>query len=594
MIDQILLVIILVIALVLFWTQWVRTDITAVIVMMLLILPWPHSNGEWKGIISYQDGFSGFGSSAVIMVTSMFIFGGAIVKTGAAEFLGVKLFRANADKEWRLQLSILISTTISSMFINDTTVVLIFLPMILAICKEKNLSPSRYLLFLAYGSLLGGQWTLIGTRSNIIISDFFRHRTGQGLGFFDFTPMAVIIFISAAFYFLLLGKKFLPKGRYIQDQQELKEYLTEVVVNEGSSVTGKSINELDWSKRSNLRVIDIIRNNERMPGWVKLKKDDLLIMRGNVDSIGDLLKSPDFQLKEEVKMDPETLQSVDLVTVDALLSPNSNYAGRTLNQVDFSNYYGFTIIGISRHGRTIMDKPSEITLEYGDSLLLIGHIEDLKRLGRNPNLILLGKESFPAIGKRKAAITLLLLLGIIFTSIFDILSPPISIPLAALLSILLGCLKLEDVYSTIDWKTVVTVAAMIPFGIAMEKTQSAELIAKFMVNSFASAGPLLLLAVLFIVTIFLTQLIENAAVAIILAPLAYQLALTVGADPKPFMVGLAISISSSFCTPVAHESTILVMAPGNYKFKHYLVIGAGMAFLTWLGSVFITPLFWPF
>lgn len=198
--EQIILIIVLAAALVLYWKQWLRTDITAVIVMLVLILPWPHPEGQWKGVLSYQDGFSGFGSSAVIMVVSMFIFGGAIVKTGAAEVLGLKFFRANSDKEWKFQLTILAVSTITSMFINDTTVVLIYLPMILSICKEKKIYPSRYLLFLAYGSLLGGQWTLIGTRSNIIISDFFKQNTGQGLGFFNFTPMAAAISVLGGIY----------------------------------------------------------------------------------------------------------------------------------------------------------------------------------------------------------------------------------------------------------------------------------------------------------------------------------------------------------------------------------------------------------
>ena len=596
MTEHILLVIILLTALLLFWKQWVRTDITAVIVMMALILPWPHPGGEWKGIITYNDGFSGFGSPAVIMVAAMFIFGGAIVKTGAAEVLGLKFFRANAGKEWRFQLTVLFVSALSSMFINDTTVILIYLPMILSICKERNLSPSRYLLFLAYGSLLGGQWTLIGTRSNIIISDFFRQKTGQGLGFFDFTPVAALVFIMAGLYFMLAGKRFLPEQKKPSggDQKAQREYLTEVIITKDSAASGKSIKEFEWSDRSNLSVIEILRDNERMPDWVKLKPNDMLIIKGDVDAIGQLLKSSDFQLKEEVKIDPETLQSVDLVTVDALLSPGSRYAGRTLNQVDFSMYYGFTTIGIYRHGKTIRKKPSDVKLQYGDSLLLLGHVSDIERLGKNKNLMLLEEESFPAIGRRKAIITVILLFGIIITSITNVLSPPVSIPLAALLAIILGCIKPEDAYNTVDWKTVVTVAAMIPFGIALQQTHSAEAIAKFTVRTLAGGGPIFVMGAAFLFAVFLTQFIDNAAVAIILAPLAFQLSVIMHVDPKPFMVGLAICISSSFATPVAHESTILVMGPGNYEFKNYLFIGAGMAFLTWLGAVFITPLIWPF
>ncbi|HSD64956.1 MAG TPA: SLC13 family permease [Ignavibacteriaceae bacterium] len=592
--EHILIIIILVVALVLFWKQWLRTDITAVIVMMALILPWPHPDGIWKGVISYQDGFSGFGSSAVIMVVAMFIFGGAIVKTGAAEVLGIKFFRANSGKEWRFQLTILVVATASSMFINDTTVVLIYLPMILSICKEKNISPSRYLLFLAYGSLLGGQWTLIGTRSNIIISDFFRQSTGNGLGFFNFTPIAAAIFILAAVYLILIGKKLLPTKRGRENKKSQKEYLTEVIVTEDSGVIGKSLRELEWSKRSNLSVVEIIRDEERMPDWIKLRQGDKMIIRGDIDTIGDLLKSSEIKLKEEVKIDPKKLQSVDLVTVEALISPNSNYAGRTLDVIDFSRYYGFTIIGVSRHGKTLKKGPSDIKLEYGDSLLLLGNVADVERLGRNKNLMLLEEESFPAIGKKKAAIVIILLLGIIITSITNVLPPPVSLPLAALLVIILGCIRVDDAYNTIDWRAVVTVAAMIPYGIALEKTHTAEEIAKFTVSNFENLGPFAVMGFIFIIAVVVTQFIDNAAVAIILAPIAYQLSVIMKVNPRPFMVGLAICISAAFCTPVGHESTILVNSPGNYEFKHYLMFGSGLAILTWFGATFLTPVIWPF
>src|SRR5512137_1871841 len=174
-------------ALYLFWTQKQRTDITALLVVLGLIVPWPHLDGQWRGILTYQEGFSGFGSAAVIMVAAMFVLGAAMVRTGAAEAVGGKLFRACAHSEILLQAAVLIVTTLCSTIVNDTTIVLVFLPIVIAICKERNLSPSRYLLCVAYGSLLGGQWTLIGTRSNIIVSDYLRQRTGTGIGFFDFT-----------------------------------------------------------------------------------------------------------------------------------------------------------------------------------------------------------------------------------------------------------------------------------------------------------------------------------------------------------------------------------------------------------------------
>ncbi|MEZ4599073.1 MAG: SLC13 family permease [Syntrophotaleaceae bacterium] len=581
-------------ALYLFWTQKLSYELIAALVLICLILPWPHPDGTWESVLTYQEAFSGFGSSAVIMIAAMFIFGGALVQTGAAEWAGVRLFRAASKREWMLQLTILTATTLCSMFVNDTTTVLVFMPLILTVCREKDLVPSRYLMFAAYGSLLGGQWTLIGTRSNILINDFYRQYTGEGLGFFDFTPMAAGIFLASAFYLIAFGRRFLPTWGKEERSEETREYLAEVLVMESSSSVGKIVEDLDWSKRSDLAIIDALRQGQRIPRWFRLEPGDVLIMKGPPHTIQELLKSTDFQLVGEVKMDQKTLRSVNLVTVEALLAPNSFYQGATFAQMDFSRFYRFTLIGISRNGETLLSRPTEIPLKYGDYLLLLGNVGDLPRLRSNPNLILLGEKSVPAIGRRKAVLTLSLLAGIIFTAVTGLFAPPVSIPLAALLAILLGCINLQDAYKNIDLPTIITLGGMIPLGLALEKTGAAAEIAHLLVSAFHHVSPFILLASILLLAVLLTQLIENAAVAIILAPLAYQVAAETSLNPKPFMVGLAICVSSAFCTPVAHESTILVLGPGRYRFHHYLQLGSILAVLTWLLGTLLTPLVWPF
>jgi di/tricarboxylate transporter len=584
-------------ALYLFWTQKLHTDVTAVLVMLSLAVPWPRPDGKWSAILSPQEAFSGFGSVAVIMVTAMFAFGAAMVRTGAAEMIGGRLFRACAHHELLLQVAILSATAVCSMFINETTIVLVFMPVILAVCKERDLSPSRYLLCAAYGAALGGQWTLIGTRSNIIVSEFLRQRTGQGIGFFDFTPIAAVVFAGCAIYFFLVGRRFLPSAEAQSLEQELgKEYLTEVMVTPQSTTVGLRLDELEWAKRQDITIVGVIRLGERMPpnGWMKLHPGDALIMQGAVPTMSGLLKSPDFQFMEEVKIGEKTLRSLDLITVEALLSPNSRYTGRTLQHTNFGRDYGFSVLGISRHGQTIQERPSATRLEYGDSLLLLGHNSNLERLERNPNLILLSHSPFPTMGKDKAVITMLLLLGVIVMAVTNILTPAISIPLAAMAALLLGCVKLRDTYQSVNWPAIATVGGMISLGLALEKTGAAEALAHAIVTSFQWAGAISIFCALLALTVALTQLIENAAVAIILAPIAYQIAQESHADPKPFMVGLAICISTSFCTPVAHETTMLVMGPGRYRFKNYLSIGSGMAVIAWLLATFVTPSIWKF
>jgi di/tricarboxylate transporter len=594
MMEYLVLGVVLAVAVFFFWTQKLPYELTAALVLLSLILPWPRHDGDWMAILTYQEAFSGFGSSAVIMITAMFIFGGALVQTGAAEWVGARLFRASAEKEWTLQLSILIMTTICSMFVNDTTTVLVFMPLILNICRERNLSPSRYLMFAAYGSLLGGQWTLIGTRSNIIISDFHRQYSGEGLGFFDFTPIAVGIFLASTAYLLIFGRRLLPSTEKVREKDEDRAYLAEVLITENSSIVGKKVEDLGWFRRSDMAVVEVLREGRRIPYWFPLEPADVLIMEGPSRAIQELLKTKDFQLMEEVKIDSKNLQSVDLVAVEALLAPNSTYEGRTLESVDFNRFHRFTLMGVCRNGETLRSRLFEIPLKYGDFLLLLGNVGDLPRLKRNPNLILLGEKSVPAIGRQKAVITIALLFGIIVTAVSGVLAPPVSIPLAAVLAILLGCINLQDAYRNINWPTIITLGGMIPLGLALEKTGAATDLALLIVQALEGFPPVFLLGAVLMLAVILTQLIENAAVAIILAPLVYQVAVETGIDPKPFMVGLAVCVSSAFCTPVAHESTILVFGPGHYQFRHYLQLGSVMAVLTWIFGTALTPLVWPF
>jgi di/tricarboxylate transporter len=584
-------------ALYLFWTQKLRTDITALLVMLCLAIPWPHPDGKWSGVLTPQEAFAGFGSVAVIMVTAMFVFSAALVRTGAAEMIGGRLFRAASSNELLFQAAVFGLATACSMFVNETTIVLVFMPVVLGVCKERNLSPSRYLLCAAYGAALGGQWTLIGTRSNIIVSEFFRQRTGHPIGFFDFTPIAATVFVGCSIYFFLVARRFLPAPDVQSLEQELgKEYLSEVMITPDSATVGLTLDSLEWAKRQDATIVGVIREGERMPpnGWMKLHAGDALIVQGAVPTIGSLLKSPDFSFVEEVKIGDKALRSLDLITVEALLSPNSRYTGRTMQETNFGRDYGFSVLGISRHGQTIQERPTASQLQYGDSLLLLGHNSNLERLERNPNLIVLSQRHFPNPAKKQAVITMLLLLGVILSAITGALSPALSIPIAAAAVLLFKCVKVTDTYKSVDWPAVATVGGMISFGFALEKTGAAAALAHAIVSNFQWAGPGLILGAMLLFTVTLTQIIENAAVAIILAPIAYQIAHESGTDPKPFMVGLAVCISTSFCTPVAHETTMLVMGPGRYRFKHYLTMGTGMAIAAWLIATYVTPLIWRF
>jgi di/tricarboxylate transporter len=232
-------------------------------------------------------------------------------------------------------------------------------------------------------------------------------------------------------------------------------------------------------------------------------------------------------------------------------------------------------------------------LQQGDALLILGNVEDMERLGQGRDLLFLEERAFPAVGKTKAIMILGLLGGVIAGAISGLLAPTISIPLAAALAILLGCISVRAAYAAIDWPTLVILGGMIPYGIALEETGAAEAIATLAVDGLSGFPPIALLGALLLLALVFTQIIENAAVAIIVAPIAYQVAQSAGVDPKSFMIPLAICISAGFCTPVAHESTILVMGPGQYEFKDYVRLGSVLAVITWVIAMLVTPMFWP-
>lgn len=596
--ESIYLAAVLLGALVLFYTQWLRADVTALAVMVSLLVPWRATEQGWRAILTPEEAFHGFGSSALIMVAALFVLSTAMVRTGAAQIVGKPILAAGAKTELRFQLTILGVVTLFSAFINDTTTVLIWMPLVMAVCRERGYAPSRVLLLLAFASLLGGQWTLIGTRSNIILSDYLRDRTGVGLGFFAFTPIAAAIWAACAAWFGLVGRHLLRRGeaeRSLESRYEVAEFLTETMATPGSDVVGKTLAELDFAQRYDVTVVQVVRGNQFLPanGWLRIAEGDVLVIQGRVDAITELVASPGMTVKEVLRIDDKTLRSADLRIVEAILAPGSEFARRSLRQLDFHRQYGVSPLAISRAGRSLRERPLAVPLRAGDSLLLIGHEVEIQRLRENRNLMLLGSQPLPTIGRAKAVIVLAIMTTMVAVSATGLLAPAVAIPMAALLVILTGCVGMRTAYDNLDLQALVIVGAMIPFGTALQTTGTAPALAAALAEAMANSSPHLLFAALLLVAVLFTQLIENAAVAVILAPIAYELAVAGGCDPRPFLLGVAICVSTAFMTPMAHESTILVMGPGRYRFRDYVVFGAPFALLTWGVTTLVLPLLYP-
>lgn len=596
--EAIYLSLVLLLALVSFYLQRLRPDVTALLVMLSLLIPWRATEEGMRAILTPTQAFHGFGSPALIMVASMFVLSAAMVRTGAAQLLGGRLLARGATSELRFQITVLTLVTGFSAVVNDTTTVLVWMPPVMAICRERGYSPSRILILLAFGSLLGGQWTLIGTRSNIILSDYLHDRTGEGLGFFAFTPVALCVFVACLAWFALVGRRFLPaaSGRpTLESRYEVAEFLTETMAQPDSAFVGKTLAELDLPGRE-VTVLQVIRGTQMLPPnpSVRIQAGDVLVIQGRVTSITDVLRTPGLSVKEELKINDKTLRSADLRMVEAVLPPDSTLLRRSLRDVDFHHRYGISPLAISRAGRSIRERPLHEPLRSGDSLLFVGHETELDRLNKyNRDLLVLESKAVPATGRGQAYGVIALMAAMVLAGATGLLAPAVAIPAAALIAVLTRLVGMSGAYGSIDLQSLVIVGAMIPFGTALQSTGTAEWIANQLAQTFADSSPHYLLLAILLLAVLLTQLIENAAVAVILAPLAYELAIAGDCHPEPFLLGVAICVSSAFVTPVAHESTILVMGPGRYRFRDYTVLGAPFALLTWLITAFVVPLFWP-
>lgn len=598
---SIYLAVVLLLALVSFYMQRLRPDVTALLVMLSLLVPWqsPAAGAVQTGLVAIltpKQAFHGFGSPALLMVASMFVLSAAMVRTGAAQLLGGRLLRAGATSELRFQLTVLVLVTGFSAIVNDTTTVLVWMPPIMAICRERGYAPSRILMLLAFASLLGGKWTLIGTRSNVILSDYLLEQTGEGLGFFAFAPVGAAVFIACITWFVLVGRRFLPKAEAspsLESRYEVAEYLTETMAEPGSDIIGKTLGELDLPGKD-VTVLQLIRGKQFLPPnpWLKVMAKDVLVIQGRITAITDALHGG-LSVKEELKVDDKTLRSADLRMVEAILPPDSDLLHHSLRDLDFHHRYGVSPLAISRRGRSIRERPLAEPLKSGDSLLLVGHEAELQRLRHNPNLLLLESQSLPTTRKSQAFLVIGIMAAMVITSSTGLLQPQVAIPFAAMAAILCGTVGMRSAYEAIDLQALVIVGAMIPFGEALQVTGTAQWFAEGMASTFADSSPQVLLAVLLLLAVMMTQLIENAAVAVLLAPIAFALAKAAECNPAPFLLGVAICVSSAFVTPFAHESTILVMGPGRYRFRDYVVLGGPFAIITWIVTTLTLPLLMP-
>jgi di/tricarboxylate transporter len=587
-IEAILTLAILVGAVALFVSEKYSIDFVALLVLGALLS---------FGLVTPQEGISGFSNPATVTVAAMFILSAGLQKTGATAVVGQLMVRFG--RNYFTALVVIMGTiTVISAFINNTAAVAVFIPLVMVIANRRKIAASRLLIPLSYASQFGGVCTLVGTSTNLLVSSI-SDQAGYGtFSMFEFSRMGLILFATGTLFFLLFGRWLLPerKAQELAITYQLGEYITELRVAENSPLIGKSVLESRLGEDHDVTVLRLLHVTKAI--WAPLRQavmgGDVLLVRGKIRELMSLRDSAKLELNVEFKLRDETLQSEDLRLVQALVAPDSELIESTLKESDFRNRYKALVLAIQRRGEPIREKLNSVRLRLGDALLIQAHESQIRELRTDRNFIVLDEVPGGVALRHKAPLVLGILVGVVGLAALEVMPILVTAILGCLVMVLTRCLRLEEAYQAINWQVIFLLAGILPLGIAMQKSGAAGFVAGRAVETVGGMGPVAVLAVVYLMTSIMTDTMSNNAAAVLLAPIAISTAEQIGVDPRPFLMAITFAASTGFSTPVGYQTNTMIYNAGGYKYTDFLRTGVPLSILFWIMSVIFIPRFWSF
>ena len=580
----------LIVALVLFSLERIPIEVVAVLLVMALVL---------TSTLTAAEAFAGFGNDIVITIAGLFILTGGLAKTGVIDLVGRRLHRAAGDSEFHMTALIMFAAAFCAAVMKNTTTTAMFLPVVLGIAARRNISPSKLLMPLAFGAILGGTCTLIGTSTNLAVSGALPRYGIQPFTMFELTKVGVVIVGVGMLYMLLLGLRLLPRrssAESLTERYHVRQYITEVIVLDDSPLIRKSLGEARIGDELDLTVLGILRGEERRIApnpREHIKADDLLLVQGRVEDILKVKGEVGIEIKPDFKLNDSYLEGKDVELFETMVPRGSDFIGRTLKRLDFRRRHGVVVLAINRHGIDLLSKISRVRLRFGDVLLIQGTREQVEALAADGHVLLLEEvsEKNPRPEKQRWA---LLAFGVfLFFSLTHLVPLPIAVLLGVMILLATQSVRMSEVYEIIDWRLLILIACMMSFGVAMEKTRSDQYLADLIVRGTGQYGPLAVLAGFFLMTVALTQPMSNQAAALVMLPISVKTALALGLNPRTFAVTVTYAASCSFLTPL-EPACVLVYTPGGYRFVDFLKVGSLLTIAVFAIVIWLVPIFWPF
>ena len=593
--DIILLGVIIVIALVLFITEFFPIDVTALVVLGLLLI---------FGLVTPNESLSGFSNPAVITIGCLFIMSYALQKSHVLEYVIININKI-IDKSQTLGMAVyLFCIGIASAVVNNTAIVAIFMPVTIRLADKYNISPSKVLIPLSYAAILGGTLTLVGTSTNLIVNSILVDSSGISLGMLEFAKFGIIKFVVGLIYIFTIGHRLLPsrvaKSSSITDYS-LDGYLTEFKINENSPLCGKTLLDRKINENYDVIVLDVLRGGEIIASNLRnlvLKQDDVLFVKGSFDNFQRLKEIENLSLLTDVKLTQEELEQEDHILAECLITDNSELIGQTLQEANFRRSFGSFVLAIRREGEVIRRKLAQFILKPFDTLLVYGPQDRINQLASREGFIVLGKVNASLDSHPLWWLSIFTILFAVVMAIFKIIPIVVGVILGVIALLLARVITPNEAYSSIHWQVIIVIAAFLPMGAAMKKTGLDEIIGNSIgniVNLFpVDLIPYFLLAIIYLITMVLTEIASNVATAIIMTPITLKLAEQASYEPLPFIFAVCYAASASFITPVGYQTNLMVFGPGGYKYSDYIKVGLPLGLILWIVSVIVIPMIWEF
>jgi di/tricarboxylate transporter len=595
--NQIYLFVILTGAAILLFTEWIRIDLTAILIIAALGL---------TGVLNAEGALSGFSSEPAIILAAMFVLSGALFHTGLSERLGNRIKLLAGNSYGRIILVVMPSVALLSAFVGHVALTAIMLPIILNLARENQIPPSKLLIPMAFAASLGTAIALIGAPAFLVANGLLRQAGQAPLGIFSIAPIGLVLSATGTVFFLLVGRFLLPdrKGEDAVDHFRLEGYYTELVLLPDSALLGKTVREIEEQQPVDFKVSAWYRNGRprnRPYGTKKTQAGDVLVIRTSPDRIATIEKEPGMAIqplekyKETLPSAQENGNKEDLSTrlVQSVVAPRSELIGKTIGKIDFLENYGVLVVGVWRRKGWLRTELSRVKLREGDVLVLTGDSDSLQRISEDQSFLMLVPfrgEPKPLHKARAAGLIMIIAVAIAALNIAPV---EIVFLAGALVMILSGSISSQQAYQSIDARIYIFIAGAIPLGLAMQETGTADLLAGWLQGLVSGLAIHWILLALFLVTGIVTQIMSDAGTTALFGPIAIALAVSLNLRPEPFIVTVAMAAVTSFFTPIGHHGNLLIYGPGGYQFGDFVKVGVPLTLIVAVIVSLMAPILWP-